>query len=82
MGRIARMCKRCEFPVQITPVIALLYLAHLALAGPRLRRKRALAFPPSKNQGLSISKERASASETQLKEVTQTCLLQGNSQSA
>jgi hypothetical protein len=28
----ARMCKRCEFPVQITTVIALLPLAHPALA--------------------------------------------------
>src|SRR5580700_3471061 len=70
LSTAARMCKRCELPVQITAVIALLSLAHLALAVQDYEGNGRLRFFHP-NQGFSISKERASASDAQLKEVTQ-----------
>ena len=59
------MCKRCELPVQITAVIALLSLAHLALAVQDYEGNGRLRFFHP-NQGFSIPKERASASDAQL----------------
>jgi hypothetical protein len=76
------MCKRCEFPVQITAVIAVFSLAQPALAVQDYEGNGRLRFFQPKPGILRFPRTRVRHFQDKVKGGYPTCLLQGNSQLA